>query len=127
MYEDKFFETLPVVTGAEWAVRKLLRFDIFDPYILTKPVGNSPKSYQEKASWIANHFAELSRKINMSHHKELLAGPDRILIDDDIKWKEGWEEKGGKFIHFNYSPDNVESNRREWERIVEELLNEYKE
>lgn len=122
MYEEFFFETLPVVDGALWAIRKLMPY--YDIHVLTQPVMNTHYSYSEKAAWIWKWFPELGGKLHLTQNKEFFSGPGRVLIDDSVeKWYKKWEDKGGMFIHFSYSPmHNNKINRSEWERIVQELL-----
>lgn len=130
MYEQGFFETLPVADGASWALRSILKNKNLDVYILTQPVKESTLSYTEKANWIAKWFPELSGKIIMTQNKELLAAEGRILIDDaDWKWQALWENNQGTFFHFNvnsYDPihptqSDIDSFRSMWEIIVSKL------
>lgn len=123
MFEEFFFETLPPVEGSLSAVRQLLQSDKYDIHILTQPVKETHYSYSEKAAWVAKWFPELLNKLTLTQNKELLSGPNRILIDDSIiRWQSKWESAGGKFITFNYSSEL--ENRTEWERIVSELIKE---
>jgi 5'(3')-deoxyribonucleotidase len=120
MYEEYFFETLPVVEGALWAVRMLMPH--YDIHVLTQPVKETHYSYSEKAAWIWKWFPELSANLHLTQQKELLSGEGRILIDDNhAKWSDKWVSQGGKFIHFKYEIDDARMNRQEWERIVDEL------
>jgi 5'(3')-deoxyribonucleotidase len=117
MFEQFFFETLPPVDGALSAVRELLQTEKYDIHILTQPVKETHYSYSEKAAWVAKWFPELSGKLTLTQNKELLAGPDRILIDDSVeKWKSKWESNGGTFIHFAYN--EFGDNRQEWQNIT---------
>ena len=119
MYKEGFFETLPVIAGARYALRALLDCNKYEIYILSKPVRHSPLSYSEKAAWIWKHFPELGEKITLTQNKTLLSGKDRILIDDTlVEWGEPWQEAGGQFIHFDYRRNHEE----EWRRILEQLL-----
>ena len=120
MYERYFFETLPVVKGALWAVRTLMPH--YDIHILTQPVKETHYSYSEKAAWVWKWFPELGGKVHMSQKKEFLSGRNRILIDDNLKWWEPWEMNGGQFVHFKYDLETPENNRKQWELIVEQLL-----
>jgi 5'(3')-deoxyribonucleotidase len=116
-FEEGFFESLPVIPGARWAIRTLLKNENLDVRILTKPVHRSYLCYSEKVSWIAKHFPELLEKITITHDKIMLAAPGRILIDDYAQdWQEGWIKAGGEFIHF-------ETHRAEehWTEICEYL------
>ena len=101
MYEEGFFENLPVLPGARWAIRVLLKNPNIKLHILTKPVINSYNCYGEKVAWIAKNFPELLPSVNIVHNKIFLAGPGRVLIDDYAEeWKEEWEAAGGTFWHF---------------------------
>lgn len=50
-------------------------------YLLTSP-SLSPESYRGKAQWIARHIPAYRTRTLMGSCKHLLAGPDRLLIDD---------------------------------------------
>jgi 5'(3')-deoxyribonucleotidase len=121
MYEDGFFEGLPPLDGARWAIRVLLKNPKLKVHILTKPPTNSIASYSEKAAWISKNFPELLDSIFIGHDKDFLAGPGRVLIDDfDMDWRAGWEKAGGEFIHFN-----TDNSRDEWIRICLHLNPDY--
>lgn len=116
-YEEGFFESLPVLPGARWAIRTLLKNPDLDVRILTKPVWKSYLCYSEKVIWIAKTFPELLDKITITNDKTMLAAPGRILIDDYAQdWKEGWEAHGGRFIHFE-----TYRSEEHWEEICIEL------
>lgn len=132
MYEIGFFESLPPMDGALWAIRALMKNEHLDVHILTQPVKESTMSYTEKANWIAKWIPELSSKLILTQNKEHLSGPNRVLVDDAAwKWKEKWEAEGGTFVHFNvkrYDPMNPSSNgldstREMWEQIVKDWAN----
>jgi len=121
MYEEYFFETLPVVSGALWAVRKLMPH--YDIHVLTQPVKNTHYSYSEKAAWIWKWFPELGGKLHLTQNKEFFSSRDMILIDDNReKWQPKWNERGGTFVHFIYSPQDNKRNRMMWETIVDNLI-----
>jgi hypothetical protein len=126
MFEIGFFEHLPPIDGALWAVRSLMKNPDLDIYILTQPVKDSICSYSEKAAWVAKWLPELSLKLILTQNKELLSKSGSVLVDDAAwKWKEKWEAGGGTFIHFNIknydtdrpSENGVDSPRRMWEMI----------
>lgn len=98
MYVPGFFLELEVKDGALEIIHKLIS-DGHDVQILTQPVAMSPLSYVEKAQWILKHIPVLASKINMTQDKGNFIGD--YLIDDSIKWKDKFEENGGKFIHFD--------------------------
>lgn len=121
MFEEGFFENLPVLPGARWGVRVLLKNPNLNVCILTQPVSTSAICYSEKVSWIAKIFPELLERIMIVHDKGFVSAPGRILIDDmDDRWKQKWESHGGRFIHFN--PDNAEQC---WIDICKELNPDY--
>ena len=125
MFEENFFGNLPTVKGATWGVASLIKSNMYDIHILSKPVSTTHYSYSEKAGWVWKYFPLLGHRIHLTQNKEFFAGKGRVLVDDTAgEWKEKWEEGGGEFIHFNYSDFNHQHNRSEWERIVEELTKE---
>lgn len=120
MYEQFFFENLPPVKGALSYVRSIFNSKSFDCHILTQPVKETHYSYSEKVAWVAKWFPELLGSITLTQNKELLAGHNRILIDDNAdKWKDKWEDGGGIFVHFNY---NNPDHKSEWKKVYEELI-----
>lgn len=97
MYVPGFFLNLEVKAGARDVIHELIH-EGYDVHILTQPVAMSPISYTEKAQWILKHFPVLASKISMTQDKGLFKGA--YLIDDNLKWKDPFENNGGKFIHF---------------------------
>lgn len=120
MYDQYFFETLPVIDGALSQVRRLLQSELYEIQILTKPIRYTHYSYSEKAAWVWKWFPELGEKLTLTQNKTLLAAPGRILIDDSLdQWGKNWEKANGTFIHFNYEANN---HARQWTTIVDSLL-----
>lgn len=117
MYEVGFFRNLPVIPGAREAVTALLECGLYDISILTQPVKESAHSYSEKVEWIAEHFPELSNHIIMTQDKSELSRAGDLLMDDNIKWSEGWNKHGGLFLHFDEDTDPV----IEWDLWLEYL------
>jgi 5'(3')-deoxyribonucleotidase len=116
MYGVGFFENLPVIAGALVFVREIARHN--DVWFLTQPVKDSAHSYSEKVTWVNKHFPEMSGKITMTQDKSLLAGDRRVLIDDnEAKWRNGWVQGGGSFIHF----DERITPEENWIKIMHEL------
>lgn len=112
MYNKGFFRDLPPVAGSLSGVRALIRMG-YEVQILTQPIAESAHSYSEKVEWIGLHFPELINKINMTQHKELFRA-DFLIDDNPQKWKQKFEDNGGKFVLFDH---NV-NHEKEWERIV---------
>lgn len=114
MYEEGFFENLPVLAGARWAIRVLLKNPNLKLHILTKPVTNSYSCYSEKVAWIAKNFPELLGSIIIAHDKQFIAGPDRVLVDDFAEeWKQSWEAAGGVFEHFI-----TDKSKENWKQLA---------
>jgi len=93
---------------------KLVRILIFmghDVYIASKPTSHSEYCASEKYQWVREHIPELSKKVILTGHKQLLVGD--YLIDDH---PERWSEFGGKVLFFN--PNNHEES---YKRIISEF------
>lgn len=114
MHEEGFFETLPVLPGARWAIRVLLKNPHLRLHILTKPVTTSYQCYGEKVAWIAKNFPELLGSIIIAHDKKFIGGPGRVLIDDFAdEWKADWEAAGGVFEHFI-----TDKSKEKWKELA---------
>tara|TARA_R100001015_G_C4631982_1_gene194986 strand:+ start:2392 stop:2853 length:462 start_codon:yes stop_codon:yes gene_type:complete len=111
------FEPMP---GAIDAVKKILDMG-HEVFIATTPPWNHPDSWGQKRNWIAKHLPELSRKMFLTHRKDLLIGD--ILIDDTNT--RGQSDFKGTWIHFGQNgfdwPTTV--NTIELLTPVENLLN----
>ena len=86
------FEPMP---GAIDAVKQILNMG-HEVFIATTPPWNHPDSWGQKRNWIAKHLPELSRKMFLTHRKDLLIGD--ILIDDTNT--RGQSDFKGTWIHF---------------------------
>ena len=73
-----------------------LLMDKFDVYVLSTAPWDNPQAWMDKRIWIEKHFPQLTRRLILSHHKNLLLGD--YLIDDQL-WH-GAELFTGKHIHF---------------------------
>jgi len=125
MYDKHFFLNLEPVPGAKAAVHELLKMG-FDIWILSQPLANLPESYIEKVEWIQRHFPQLTNKIILTQDKGLNVG-DYLIDDNEKKWKQKFEQNGGKFVHFpygGYNPNGTNSPEGQWRWIVEEFKNE---
>ena len=70
------FEPMP---GAIESVRELIELG-HDVFIASTAPWNNPAAWGQKRDWIEEHLPELSRKVFLTHRKDLLIGD--ILIDD---------------------------------------------
>lgn len=124
MYDHDFFYKLQPIPGSLRNIRGIIQLG-FDVWILTQPLANWSKSYDEKVRWINIYLPELTNKIVMTQNKGLHLG--EYLIDDNAeKWKDKFEKNGGKFIHFVYdrhNPDKSELAKR-WESIYQFFVKE---
>ena len=59
-----------------------------------------PASLSGKLKWLDRHFGPPCRYYVITPDKHLLAGPDRILIDDSDKQIDTWQRAGGIGILF---------------------------
>jgi hypothetical protein len=91
-----FFDTLDFMHDAE----ALWRFCApHHPTILTGlPLGSwAPK---QKKQWVARMLGAHVPVITcMSREKPRWSGPGHVLVDDRASAREGWEAKGGTFVH----------------------------
>lgn len=93
-----FFRDLPVKDGAAKAIESL-NVGGHVVYILS---AGAPWNYSDKAAWVQEHLPLIDPwHIVFTASKGLLAGPDRLLIDDAIHNLEAWERAGGIAIAFD--------------------------
>jgi hypothetical protein len=91
-----FFETLDFMHDAE----ALWRFCApHRPTILTGlPIG--AWAPEQKRRWVARMLgAHVPVVTCMSREKPRWSGPGHVLVDDRASAREGWEAKGGTFVH----------------------------
>ncbi len=91
-----FFDTLEFMHDAE----VLWRFcEPHHPNILTGlPLGSWAP--EQKKRWVARMLGAHVPVITcMSREKPRWSGPGHVLVDDRASAREGWEAKGGTFIH----------------------------
>ena len=68
------------------------------------------KLYQEHRDWIDRELGVNVRLFCVTDdiHKSVVCEPGDTLIDDNHKYRQGWSECGGHFIHHNpISPDKT--------------------
>lgn len=98
-----WWATIPVFDGAAAFYEECAK--ITDTKFLTGPMV-SVDCFQGKAHWIAHKFLHQKGKwaltdliIMHSKKKQLLAAPNRILVDDILENVERWRKAGGIGIH----------------------------
>lgn len=92
----RFFETLGMMEDAE----ELWRYCApHHPTILTGlPLGSWAP--EQKRRWVARMLGAHVPVITcMSRDKPRWSGPGHVLVDDRASAREGWERKGGHFVH----------------------------
>lgn len=114
MYDLGFFLNLEILPGALRSMNELHASNLYDIYILSKPLAGNPHSFTEKARWVGSYFNFLSDKIILSPDKLIVKEEDSILIDDNLVWAD-WH---GRFIHFKRGIDSEVM----WRRVLRQLL-----
>jgi hypothetical protein len=100
--DKEWWETIPVFAGARDFYDDLT--SLAKTMFLTGAKRN-PGSYAGKAAWILNFVPEKGSEILYDlitcpkFQKYLLAGPNRILVDDNKAVVDRWIEAGGIGIH----------------------------
>lgn len=90
----------------QWMEKLVTLVKSYDPnfHIITTP-GHSPEGYAGKAMWVKDRFGQDFDRIILTSHKELLAKPNTILIDDTYHVVTRFNEAGGKTVlvpaHYN--------------------------
>ncbi|HWX47861.1 MAG TPA: hypothetical protein VNZ61_07400 [Roseomonas sp.] len=105
----RFFETLEFMADAE----ALWRFCApHRPTILTGlPLG--AWAPEQKRRWVARMLgADVPVITCMSREKPRWSGPGCVLVDDRVSTREGWERKGGTFIHHLSAHRSIAALRR---------------
>ena len=91
------YRNLEVMPGAKEALMKLN--EDFDIFIASTPPWARPDMWGAKREWLEEHFPWLTRKLILTHRKDLLIGD--ILIDDS-RWR-GQPDFQGDWLWFGTS------------------------
>ncbi len=100
----RFFETLEMMQDAE----ALWRFCApLKPTILTG-LPRGAWAPEQKRQWVARVLGAHVPVITcMSHEKPRWSGPGHVLVDDRASARDGWERKGGRFIHHVSAAESI--------------------
>lgn len=115
VYAPNFFRTLPVMPGAQEAVKKLM--EDFEVYIVSAAM-EFPQSLFEKRAWLEEHFPFVSwRNIIFCGDKSVIATD--YMIDDHVKNLDVC--KGKTFMFAAGHNVHIEHHRRvhDWQEVLE--------
>ena len=108
------YRTLEVMPGAKEALMKLN--EDFDIFIASTPPWARPDMWGAKREWLEEHFPWLTRKLILTHRKDLLIGD--ILIDDS-RWR-GQPDFQGDWLWFGTSQRCLD-----WPSTIELIYKRY--
>ena len=101
--DEDFYATLPLMRDARQLFDAVAHLD---PIILTGlPRGNWAAG--QKVRWAAEHFPGTRIITCMARDKRDHAERGDILVDDQLRHRERWEETGGLFIHHRSAADTL--------------------
>lgn len=100
LHREGTFLNLDPAPGYVELMKKLID-EGYDVRILTHPQWSSEYCLNEKIQWIKKHlpFFTLDHII-MTRLKGEVAGPNKILLDDNPNHLKNWEENGGKGVSY---------------------------
>jgi len=108
------YRNLEVMPGANEALMKLN--EDFDIFIASTPPWARPDMWGAKREWLEEHFPWLTRKLILTHRKDLLIGD--ILIDDS-RWR-GQPDFQGDWLWFGTSQRCLD-----WPSTIELIYKRY--
>ena len=101
--DHDFYATLPLMPDAR---------ELFDAVAHLKPIilTGLPRgdwAAGQKVRWAAEHFPGTPIITCMARDKRNHAKPGDLLVDDQLRHRERWEERGGVFIHHRNARDTL--------------------
>ena len=118
LFTPGFFRTVPLIPGAQQAVRKLM--ESFEVFIVSAAM-EFPQSLREKHDWLEEHFPFVSwRNIIFCGDKSIIATD--YLIDDHCK---NLDSCSGKALIFTAAHNiNINHHQRvnNWDEVMDLLL-----
>jgi 5'(3')-deoxyribonucleotidase len=98
-----FYFSLPLMPDA---MRLFEAVKHLDPVILTGlPRGNW--AADQKMRWAAQHFPGVRMITCMARDKRNHAKDGDVLVDDNDKFRDLWEQAGGIFVHHKNAEDSI--------------------
>ena len=117
--EVGYWKDLQKLPHADHFVDVCLRY--YTVHILSS-LGGGPSSATGKMLWLDRHYPELREGAILTKRKYLLAGPDRILVDDDPSNIFAFTHTGGEAVLFPNPVRYTEENTRSVEEVIEWLI-----
>ena len=123
LYKEGYFERLRPQQGVIDAVNKINSDGIFDVYILTHYLGDSPTAQREKAVWKDKYLPHVNIIYvkcgsNKAEAVERIFGKkitrDDILLDDYTENLRAWKEAGGTALKLLNDVNNTNGT---WEGL----------
>ena len=116
-----FFRTIPVMPGAQQAVKQLMQY--MDVYIVSAAI-EYPHSLTEKYEWLKEHFPFITWRNIIFCGDKSIVNTD-YMIDDYVKNLDGC--KGKTYLYTAGHNVNIDYPRRvnNWEEVVEVILKDF--
>jgi 5'(3')-deoxyribonucleotidase len=89
-----FWEGLKPLPVGQGMIQYVLSNTACDLFFLTKGCNY----YEEKQAWLKKYYPMQAKKLIMATHKELLADPESLLVDDYYVNVLNWKNAGGKAL-----------------------------
>lgn len=118
--DRSFWETIPVYDYAHELVSALRKMG--KVIICTAP-NSDPECLAGKSKWLINNKFKFGGDVVITKYKYLLAGPDRVLIDDSDEKIIDFVEYGGKGVLFPqpWNSGYVDSDKNRVQYVLEKL------
>jgi hypothetical protein len=101
--DPPFYLMLPLKADARALHDAVARFA---PTILTgAPLGDWAEP--QKIAWAGVHFPGVPIIVCLARNKSDYCRPGDVLVDDQDRYRDRWEAKGGIFIHHTSAADSV--------------------
>ena len=97
---QEWWETLPPYPWVQRLVAACMA--VGDVYVATSPPAACVTAGSGKMAWLRSILPEVysGRRFFIGAHKYLLAAPDRVLVDDDVRKHAAFAKAGGQAVLF---------------------------
>lgn len=121
-----FWEHMPKTKECDEVINLVKKYVDKDNLFICSSHGNCPISAHGKCIWLKKYFPDFYKNQVLTQHKELLANPNHILIDDNESNIKKFKNKGGKTILFprpwNSKWNKIEKKNPNYDPTVEKNL-----